>query len=334
MNIREVAARAGYGVGTVSRVINGQANVSEQARSRILAVVEACGYEPNSNARYLKRREHTPVAAFVMGTSNRLFSDILASIQARLEASGEELVVTYLDDDAQEVTAAIAYQQARRPKGMLFLGGERTYFREAFDQIEVPSVLITNSAAGLGFANLSSVTIDNEAAAAEVIDYLWSRGHRRIGLLGGSNAPEQTAGMRLRGAEQALRDRNAPFDATRDYEPCRFAEQDGYTALIRLLDRASDITAVFALGDVIAFGALRAAVDRGLAVPRDLSLVGFDGTALAQFSIPRITTVRQDTEALAQQSVELLRSLMDAGGEAAHTLVPYELVAQETVCAR
>ena len=204
MNIRDIAERAGYGVSTVSRVINGQSNVSDQARERILAVMDACGYEPNTNARYLKMRSPSPVAVFVMGTSNRLFGDILARIQARFWALGEEVAVTHLEDDANEVQFAISYQQTRHPKAMLFLGGERTYFREAFGQITVPSVLITNTAEGLGFENLSSVTIDNEAAAARAIDYLHAAGHRRIGILGGTRSPEQIGGRRLEGAESAL----------------------------------------------------------------------------------------------------------------------------------
>ena len=132
MDIRDIAARSGYGVGTVSRVINDQPNVSDRARERILAVMAECGYEPNSNARYLKMRALTSVAAFVMGVGNRLFDDILGPLQASLAAAGEEVVVTYLDDDAREVRAAVDYQQARNPKAMVFLGGEPRDFAEAF----------------------------------------------------------------------------------------------------------------------------------------------------------------------------------------------------------
>ena len=330
MDIRDIAARSGYGVGTVSRVINDQPNVSDRARKRILAVMAECGYEPNSNARYLKMRQQTPVAVFVMGVGNRLFDDIIGPLQASLAAAEEEIAVTYLDDDSLEVRAAIDYQQSRRPKGMVFLGGEPRYFAESFHEIEVPSVLVTNSAADLGFPNLSSVTIDNEAAAARVVGHLWERGHRRIGIVGGDRAANSVAAQRLSGVERALAERGEALDYTRDYEPCPFLEAAGYDATRRLLERAADVTAVFALGDVIAFGALRAIVDAGLSVPGDLSLVGFDDTSFSQFSVPRITTIRQGSELLGQRAAALLLAGM-RGETATHEVVPFELMERESV---
>ena len=330
MDIRDIAARSGYGVGTVSRVINDQPNVSDRARKRILAVMAECGYEPNSNARYLKMRQQTPVAVFVMGVGNRLFDDIIGPLQACLAAVGEEIAVTYLDDDSREVRAAIDYQQSRHPKGMVFLGGEPRYFAESFHEIEVPSVLVTNSAAGLGFPNLSSVTIDNEAAAARAIEYLWGRGHRRIGIVGGNRSANSVAALRLSGAERALAAHSVALDYGRDYEPCPFVEIAGYDATRRLLERTPDLTAVFALGDVIAFGALRAIADAGLSVPDGLSLVGFDDTSFSQFSVPRVTTIRQGSELMGQRAAQILLAGM-SGGAATHEVVPFELMERESV---
>ena len=331
MDIRDIAERSGYGVGTVSRVINGQPNVSERARERILEVMGACGYEPNANARYLKMRSQSPVAAFVMGVGNRLFGDVLREIQSGLAREGEDLSVTYLDDDATEVSEAVRYQQARHPKGMVFLGGETSAFRDGFAPIEVPCVLVTSSAEGLGFPNLSSVTIDNEGAAAEAVGHLWDCGHRRIGVLGGSLEPGKVAAARVAGAARALAERGSALDLERDYEPCDYSEEGGYGAVRRLLERAPDVTAVFALGDVIAFGAVRAIRDLGRSVPEDLSVVGFDGTALARYAVPRITTIRQDTVALGERTVALLLRGMRGEGGCAHELVGYELVRQESV---
>ena len=193
----------GTGCGTVSRVINGQPNVSDRARKRILAVMDECGYEPNSNARYLKMRSQTPVAVFVMGVGNRMFDDILGPLQAALAREEEEIVVTYLTGEVDEVRAAIDYQQARHPKGMVFLGGELESFRASFHEIEAPSVLVTANAEQLGFANLSSVTIDNVAAARSAVAHLLERGHRRVGIVGGNRTSGQIGELRLRGAEQA-----------------------------------------------------------------------------------------------------------------------------------
>lgn len=334
MDIRDIAAKSGYGVGTVSRVINDQPNVSDRARERILAVMAELGYEPNSNARYLKMRSQTPVAVFVMGVGNRMFDDILGPLQAALAREDEQIVVTYLNGDIDEVRAAIDYQQARHPKGMVFLGGELESFRASFHEIETPSVLVTADASQLGFANLSSVTIDNVAAARSAVWHLLERGHRRIGIVGGNRASGQIGELRLRGAEQALREHGIELDYERDFEPCDFIEVGGYEATSRLLERTGDLTAVFALGDVVAFGALRAIVDRGLSVPGDVSLVGFDDTAFSQYSVPRITTIRQDAARLAERAAKLLLSALRDGSPATHELVDFELVERESVCSR
>ena len=334
MDIRDIAAKSGYGVGTVSRVINDQPNVSDRARERILAVMAELGYEPNSNARYLKMRSQTPVAVFVMGVGNRMFDDILGPLQAALAREDEQIVVTYLNGDIDEVRAAIDYQQARHPKGMVFLGGELESFRASFHEIETPSVLVTADASQLGFANLSSVTIDNVAAARSAVGHLLERGHRRIGIVGGNRASGQIGELRLRGAEQALREHGIELDYERDFEPCDFIEVGGYEATSRLLERTGDLTAVFALGDVVAFGALRAIVDRGLSVPGDVSLVGFDDTAFSQYSVPRITTIRQDAARLAERAAQLLLGALRDGSSATHELVDFELVERESVRSR
>ena len=332
MDIRDIAAKSGYGVGTVSRVINDQPNVSDRARERILAVMAELGYEPNSNARYLKMRSQTPVAVFVMGVGNRMFDDILGPLQAALAREDEQIVVTYLNGDIDEVRAAIDYQQARHPKGMVFLGGELESFRASFHEIETPSILVTADASQLGFANLSSVTIDNVSAARSAVGHLLERGHRRIGIVGGNRASGQIGELRLRGAEQALREHGIELDYERDFEPCDFIEVGGYEATTRLLERTGDLTAVFALGDVVAFGALRAIVDRGLSVPGDVSLVGFDDTAFSQYAVPRITTIRQDAARLAERAAKLLLSALRDGSPATHELVDFELVERESVC--
>ena len=332
MDIRDIAAKSGYGVGTVSRVINDQPNVSDRARERILAVMAELGYEPNSNARYLKMRSQTPVAVFVMGVGNRMFDDILGPLQAALAREDEQIVVTYLNGDIDEVRAAIDYQQARHPKGMVFLGGELESFRASFHEIETPSVLVTADASQLGFANLSSVTIDNVAAARSAVGHLLERGHRRIGIVGGNRASGQIGELRLRGAEQALREHGIELDYERDFEPCDFIEVGGYEATTCLLERTGDLTAVFALGDVVAFGALRAIVDRGLSVPGDISLIGFDDTAFSQYAVPRITTIRQDAARLAERAAKLLLSALRDGSPATHELVDFELVERESVC--
>lgn len=331
MDIRDIARLSGYSLGTVSRVLNGHPNVSDKARMRVLKVVEEVGYEPNSNARFLKMQGRTAIAVFVKGARNLLFADILERIQALLSEADEQADVIYLDEDENEVLSAIHYQQVRHPKGMLFLGGDPAFFKTSFSRVSVPGVLVTNTAAGLAFKNLSSVSTNDVEAAREVVEYLFSRGHRRIGIVGGNRALSQVSGRRLHGAEEALRAHGIELDYERDYEPCHFSMEEGYDAMVRLVMRSPDLTAVFALGDAIALGAMRAVFDMGLSIPGDLSLVGFDGVNSSQFSIPRLTTIRQDTRLIATRSVETLLASFAGEAKPVREMVPFQLLKRESV---
>ena len=191
MTIKDIARLSGYSLGTVSRVLNNHPDVSETARHRVLEVVKEQGFEPNSNARHLKMRNPSSVAVLVKGSQNLLFLDILERIQARFELSGEEVYVAYLDEDEDEVKYAISLSKQRRPKGFLFLGGDMEFFRREFDQIDVPCVLLTNNAESLGAGNLSSFSTDDGTAAEEVMDYLYSCGHKNIGVIGGNLSIEK-----------------------------------------------------------------------------------------------------------------------------------------------
>lgn len=331
MTIKDIARLSGYSLGTVSRVLNGHPDVSEAAREKVMAVVREQGFEPNANARHLKMRAQSAIAVLVKGTRNLLFADILERIQSLLQDSGEDVYVAYLDEDADEVQYAIQLEKLRRPKGFLFLGGDLEYFRRGFGAVTVPSVLLTNDAQSLGFENLSSFTTDDGAAAGEVVDYLYRCGHRRIGVVGGNWASEQISVKRLQGFQRAMERHGLDFDPARHHAPCRYSMTEGYSAAKKLLEQEPGLTAVFALGDVIAMGAMRAFCDLGRRVPDDISLIGYDGIEVASFCIPRLTTIRQDTAQLAEQGVRTLLRAIHRRAEPVHRTIGFALLERESV---
>lgn len=331
MDIRDIARISGYSLGTVSRVLNGHPNVSERARASVLKVVEENGYEPNRNARFLKMQQASAIAIFVKGSRNQLFADILEHLQALLTAAGEDAVVTYIDEDGNEIEAAQHFKQERNPKGIIFLGGDPAFFKEGFARLGTPAVLITNTAEGLGFSNLSSFSTNDRLAATKVIELLFQNGHKKIGVIGGNRQEGQISALRMLGVEDAFAQHGLAFDYEHNYEPCRYAMEEGYQALARLLMRNDELTAVFALGDVIALGAIRAAHDLGKRIPEDLSLAGFDGLLLGQFCVPRLTSVRQDTAELAARGVRKLLESIEGVSEPVHEFVPFRLQQYESV---
>ena len=330
MTIKDIARMSGVGVTTVSRVLNDHPDVSEETRRRVLAVVAEQGFQPNTNARHLKQQSSASIAVIVKGTMNMLFADLVERCQQLLQDAERDAAVYYLDEDANEVAYALQLCRERKPLGVMFLGGDLEFFQAAFGQITVPCVLLTNSARELPFPNLSSLTTDDEEAAYRVVRYLADRGHKNIGLVGGNWSCTQISYRRVLGCQRAFDELSLPFDARR-CEPCRYSLSDAYDTTKRLLERCPELTALFCVSDVMAMGAIRAIRDLGRRVPEDISVVGYDGIPLSRFSVPRLTTVRQDTQQLARQGVDLLLRNLQRSRPPVHGVVPFQLIDGESV---
>ena len=331
MTIKDIARLSGCGVATVSRVLNNHPDVSGETRQRVLAVVEENGFQPDNNAKRLKQQAGNSVLILVKGTQNMLFAGLVERLQALLGENDQDASVHYLDEDGDEVGYALRLCRERKPPGVLFLGGDLDRFRQGFGAITVPCVLLTNTAQGLGFGNLSSLTTDDRAAAAQVIGFLAEKGHRHIGVLGGNWACPQISYRRLLGCRERMEQLGLPFEETQ-CEPCRYSMADAYEAARRLLGRCPELTAIFAMSDVMATGAIRAIRDLGRRVPEDVSVVGYDGVPISDYLVPRLATVRQDTQLLAQRGVELLlRSIRRPDSSPVHDVVPFRLIPGESV---
>jgi len=325
MTIKDLAAQTGYSVGTISRALNNQPNVSEKARAAILRAAAESGFQLNANAKQLKQQHGNSILVMVKGISNELFGSLVEALQARITESSYPLIVDYMDEVENEVRRAVQLCVEKKPLGILFLGGNRENFLADFDKIKVPSVLVTNDASGLPFPNLSSVSLDNTQAAKMAIEHLVSLGHRKIALVGGPRAFSDTTAQRYQGCLAAFREHNIAFDPDQDYETVRFSFAGGYQAAKSLLDRGRDFTAIFCMSDVMAIGAIRALHNNGLRVPQDVSVMGFDGLPLGSYLVPSLSTVIQSVETMARRSVEILIDAIENGGACRHETVPFVL---------
>lgn len=330
MTIKDLAAQTGYAVGTVSRVLNNQPNVSEKARRTILQVAEETGFQLNVNAKLLKQQHATSILTIVKGTANELFSELVESIQGLLTQTKYPLHVDYIDEDHNEVLRARQLCREKKYLGILFLGGNSQNFQQDFDKIDLPCVLVTNDASGLPFPNLSSVSTDDRQAAKCAADAMISLGHRRFVVVGGDRQISDTARLRYEGYLQSFRDHALDFDEDLDYQGVRFSYQDGYNATQKLLSMGRKFTALFAAADVMAIGAIRALRDHGLRVPEDVSVMGFDGLPIGSFLVPQLATIGQDTRQLAKRSVEILLSCIEEQGAARHESISFVLYQRES----
>lgn len=331
VTIKDIARESGYSISTVSRVLNHRKDVSPDAREKIEEVVAKFNFVPNNNAKHLKQNNSRAIGVLVKGISNMLFANILEEIQQMIAKTEYTLVVSYLDEDADEVEQAILLCRERKPLGLLFLGGNPDYFNEEFARVDVPCVLVTNRANRMQFQNLSSVATDDVVAAKCAVDALFDAGHEKIGILGGNIEKSYTSNQRYTGCEESFKAHGKPFDMERCYETARFSYDSAYRGMKRLLEKYPDVTAVFAMSDVMAIGAIRALRDMNYQVPKDISVIGFDGTTLAEYYNPKLATIKQQYKTLATRSVEILFGQIELKKEPVHEIVPFEFVSGESV---
>ncbi len=330
MTIKDLSAHTGYSVGTISRVLNNQPNVSEKARTAILRAAEECGFQLNANAKQLKQQHGTSILVVVKGTSNELFASLVEAIQTRIAQTDYPLIVDYIDENGNEVRRGVQLCREKKPLGILFLGGNRENFLADFGNIHVPCVLVTNDASDFGFPNLSSVSSDDALASSLAIDHLVSLGHRRIAVIGGDPSISNTTLLRFNGCMEAFARHGITFHVSTDYQAVRYSYADGYRAARELLAHSGDFTAIFAMSDVMAIGAIRALKDAGKRVPEDVSVMGFDGLNIGEYTVPRLSTICQNVEELAQQSIHLLLQNIEQRGDLDYLTVPVSLEQKES----
>ena len=330
MTIKDISAQTGYSVGTVSRVLNNQPNVSEKARKVILEAARATGFQLNTNAKQLKQQHSNSILVLVKGNSNQLFGELVEALQLRMSDAAQPLTVDYLDEDRNEVRRALQLCLEKKPRGILFLGGNRQNFLADFDKIGVPCLLVTADAAGMPFENLSSVSSDDRSASRMAMDALISQGHRRFAIIGGDREVSDTTKLRYEGCLEAFAAHGIVFDPQLDYENARFSYEGGYQAACNLLDRGRDFTALFAMSDVMAIGAIRALNDRGIHVPEHVSVMGFDGLQVGEFIQPRLSTVCQDPQELAARSVEILLENIKNPQSPRYETIPVQIQLRES----
>lgn len=328
MTIKDLARISGYSLGTVSRALNHQPNVSKKARDRILSLAMQYGYEINANAQNLKQQSGNALLVIVKGRVNELFSKLVEQTQRLAAVSDQRLIVDYIDENDNEVRRAIQLCREKKPRGILFFGGTRQNFLDDFEKVTLPAVLVTNTAAGLEFENLSSVTTDDVEAACAGVTLLIRQGHRAIAVIGGDPELSEISDKRLQGCQQAFGDSDAHMCC---YAAARFSFQGGYNAMEQILkEKQNTVTAVFAMSDVMAIGAMRCLYDHKLRIPEDVSVVGFDGLPFGQYYSPKLVTVVQSTEELAKMGYQVLQDAI-SGKEARHVTVPYSLAEGESV---
>lgn len=331
--IRDVARMAGVAVSTVSRVLNGRPDVSEETRRRVMEIVEECGFVQNGNARLLKRTGTDFAAIIVRGRYSMFLGGLAERMLAFAQGGKTPFIIEYIDEKDDEFDMMRKLHAEKHAGGFILLGSRLDDRSEAVRMLGVPCVFATVDASGRDFGNASSVCIDDRAATRAMMDRLLDSGHRRVAIFGGNPEGDNPFARRYQGALDSLKAHGIAFDPALSYQQARFSLQGAYDCAKRFFADHPDVTAVLTMSDTMAEGVIRALCDMGLHVPQDVSVTGYDGTEMARYYIPSIATVSQPVEAIARESVELLLEMME-GGEPRHVTVDYAMVEGESIARR
>lgn len=321
--IIDIAQRAGVSKSLVSLALRGSPRVSPRSRAAILRAVRELGYRPNAMARGLSSRRTGVLGVMLSDLHNPFFAEVMDGVDQQAgEAGLRTLIATGHRDPDQEATAVAGLLELR-VEALILAGPRLDAARIADAAATIPVVLISRASRAPG---VDSIVNDDGAGAALAVDHLVALGHRRIAHIDGG----QGAGApgRRRGYERAMR-RNGLAGGTCAVEG-DYTETGGAEAAARLLRTGPPPTAIFAANDLSALGALDALEDAGLRVPRDVSLVGYDNTAVARLRHVDLTTVDQPRHAMGRAAVQLLLERRDGRTEPRHMVVQPSLVTGST----
>jgi DNA-binding LacI/PurR family transcriptional regulator len=327
--LADVARLAGVSSATASRVLTGSARVAPQTRDRVHEAVARLGYVRNRAARSAQPRRAGSIALVVCEENMKVFADpffsrLLWAISKALVSADLQLVLLTLHS-SQDYHTMSRYLRSGHVDGTVVVS---MHNRPDFDyaSLGIPLVLCGRPV-GAG-DNLSYVDADNVGGARRAVSYLVAKGRRRIATIAGPR--DMSPGLdRLLGYRKAMTDADITDPGLIAYGD--FSRPAGEHALVRLIDHRPGLDAVFVASDLMAVGALRALRRLGRRVPDDVAVIGFDDSVLAHLTEPRLSTVRQPVEAMAERMIqELLARIADPGREPAHWILQTQLVLRDS----
>ncbi|MFP3838704.1 catabolite control protein A [Bacillus safensis] len=308
VTIYDVAREANVSMATVSRVVNGNPNVKPTTRKKVLEAIDRLGYRPNAVARGLASKKTTTVGVIIPDISSIFYSELARGIEDIATMYKYNIILSNSDQNTDKELHLLNTMLGKQVDGIVFMGGNITDVHvEEFKRSPVPIVL---AASVEEQAQTPSVNINYEQAIYDSVQLLVEKGHKRIAFVSGPMSEPINSVRKLAGYKRALEEAGIAFDdvlvAEGDY-----SYDSGIEALAHLLEESDKPTAVIAATDEMALGVIHGAQDRGVSIPEDLEVIGFDNTRLSLMVRPQLTTVVQPTYDIGAVAMRLLTKLMN-----------------------
>ena len=325
--ISDVAREAGVSTKTVSRVFNNEPNVSDEVKARVRAAAEVLNYHPNVLAQALVRRRSHLIGLVYENPSPSYVVELQMGVLERLRDERYRLVVIPVSSVAEREREVVGLLRSAALDGVVL----------APPASDNPRILADLTAAGIRFARIAptqnldagpSNLIDDVAAARQAAQHLLDLGHRDIAVIKGD--PEHASSVaRTQGYEEAFAAAGLTIPE-RWIKQGLFTRDSGYRAAVEILDQSSRPTAVLAQNDDMAVGALIAARERGIDVPGQMSVVGFDDSEVSRITWPRVTTIRQPVFEMAVSAADMVIAQLDKGNVVMRRDHPFQLLVRES----
>lgn len=326
--IKDVAKKAGVSISTVSRAISGNVPVSPETKAKIFQAVEELNYRPNAVAQGLKNGKSRTIGLVIPNFRSLVFPIAIQGIAEVADRHGYTLILCHTEEDAAVEKQYINNLRRRLIDGLILTTatGESEHILQLKAE-GFPLVLLLRQMD----ATVDAVIADNYQGAYDGTGFLLDRGYRRIGFVNGTLKLDLYR-QRFAGFKQALMDRGAAIEeALISHDAAGW--EDGYREMVRLLALPSPPEAVFATSDPKAFGVIKAIRERGLGIPEEIAVLGFDNLETAQLVHPPLTTVAQPFYEMGKRAGERLVRLMQGEGPARPLIekLPVELVVRDSV---
>lgn len=326
--IKDVARKSNVSVATVSRILNDLEGYSEETRKKVMQVIDEIGYQRNDIARNLKMKSTHTIGVLLPKVSTNFYIEILSGIEDVAHINGYSVVICNAGDSGERTEEYIKVMIERQMDGIIVcsLPPEKSLIKKIVG-VNIPVILISTLYNGF---SVPYVKVDDYKASYAATEYLIKNGHKRIAMLGGEKSDLIAGIPRLEGFIRALKDNKLEVRENL-IKHKGFSFKDGITSMEELLKEKEKFTAIFAACDEIAVGALSVAHKRGLKVPDDISIIGYDNTQVAEMCYPALTTLAQPLYEMGQKSVEMIIDKIASSVEVKSIIMPFKIVERDTV---
>lgn len=334
--IKDIAKICGVGVSTVSRAINNHPDINPETKEKIMDTIKEYGYVPNNSARNLKRSDAKAIAVLIKGIANPFFTNMIKVIEQECKKKHYSMELTHIESGEDEVDVAQKVVKEKRLRGIIFLGGLFSHSEEKLKKLNVPFVFSTAASIPENISKnmYSNISVDDRKESTKMVEYLIGLGHTKIAILSAETQGESIGQLRFEGYCDALRahgiEMNPKLVFQTEEDLGHFSMENGYLTAKKLIESGEEFTALFAVSDALAIGALRAFYEAGIRVPEDKSLAGYDGIDMANYVVPSITTMRQPVEEMAKETTKLLFDIIAGKKEHQHITYEAELMVKES----